>query len=484
MIVVPYYVAVCGWSFGLFLLWALALPSFATLILQHKLAQIHGATSQAELCSIAFGAAGDALANFSSFMYNYGGFIGGLLVIGDTVPHLVRSYATDEINSPAVRTTTLLLSAVVVTPFALRKDIADLSFLGVLCFLACVLLTVCLAYIAAHEAWVHSSPADKEYSKSQWPEHGNAPSWSFLHAIGGFTYLYTCQDIAFPIANSLVNNTTRRFAIVVALTLFVTLSLLTVTAVSAAMLFGSAASRNNDNVLANFEPRCPPAHYKHIKHCSHDAVETFIANVCRAFIAFAVLATTPQSLYMPRRALIAAVKPLRSSSTDSDETETEAPHSLHIIATLALLVLGLLVALAVTDLSGTFSFIGGVAGIAMTVCLPCCTWLRLAAKDEWQSYGLLHCMCSSLLALGVFAIGTSLLDVVLPGAIPDETSFDTIGTAAGRGHSTMPPYVEPVSVRPAPDSHLLSDAAARFRNVTWFGLCRVINAVDPSPVAC
>ena len=43
---------------------------------------------------------------------------------------------------------------------------------------------------------------------------GNEPSLGFLHALGGFTYLYTCQDVAFPIHNSLRNNTTRRFAAV------------------------------------------------------------------------------------------------------------------------------------------------------------------------------------------------------------------------------------------------------------------------------
>jgi hypothetical protein len=43
---------------------------------------------------------------------------------------------------------------------------------------------------------------------------GDAPNIGFLHALGGFTYLYTCQDVAFPINNSLRNNTTRRFAAV------------------------------------------------------------------------------------------------------------------------------------------------------------------------------------------------------------------------------------------------------------------------------
>ena len=43
---------------------------------------------------------------------------------------------------------------------------------------------------------------------------GDAPNIGFLHALGGFTYLYTCQDVAFPINHSLRNNTTRRFAAV------------------------------------------------------------------------------------------------------------------------------------------------------------------------------------------------------------------------------------------------------------------------------
>ena len=411
MITIPYYVAVCGWSFGFVLLWLFALMSFATLVLEHKLARDVGAKSLDELCTLAFGSKGSYAFNISTFLYNYGSFIGGLLIIGDTVPHLLR-HLTEDYH--AVRTWTMFLTVAATTPFAMRSDIAHLSFLGVLCFSACMLLTLCLMYMLLHE----HSPNNGDASEAlTWPERGDSPRLGFLHALGGFTYLFTCQDVAFPIANALTDNSTYRFSVVSLLTMILATSLLTAAASSAAMLFGSDASRMHDNVLANFAPPCPREVHDGIlpsgARCSTDGMELVITNLCRGIIVFAVLASTPQSLYMPRQAVQSLLVQRLLVGANPSVLETSAK-----ITTLLLILVGLIVALLTTSLSGVFSLVGGVAGTVIATILPCSAWIKLADAESWPFYRAQKGVWLSLFGIGVFAIGSSVLGTFYPRLIP------------------------------------------------------------------
>jgi amino acid permease len=89
IVTVPYFVAICGWSLGLILLFAYSAISFTTLVIQHKLARIVHATSFEELCGMAFGRLGLGVAYVSVFMYNFGGFVAGLLVISASLVTLL-----------------------------------------------------------------------------------------------------------------------------------------------------------------------------------------------------------------------------------------------------------------------------------------------------------------------------------------------------------------------------------------------------------
>ena len=65
------------------------LASFTTLVLEHKLARIVRAASLEELCGMAFGHLGLGVAYVSVFMYNFGGFVAGLLVISASLVTLL-----------------------------------------------------------------------------------------------------------------------------------------------------------------------------------------------------------------------------------------------------------------------------------------------------------------------------------------------------------------------------------------------------------
>ena len=94
IITVPYFVAICGWSLGLLLLFAYSAISFTTLLIQHKLARIVHAMSFEELCGMAFGRFGLGVSYVSVFMYNFGGFVAGLLVISDSIVKLLVTHRT------------------------------------------------------------------------------------------------------------------------------------------------------------------------------------------------------------------------------------------------------------------------------------------------------------------------------------------------------------------------------------------------------
>ena len=101
IITVPYFVAICGWSLGLLLLFAYSAISFTTLLIQHKLARIVHAMSFEELCGMAFGRFGLGVSYVSVFMYNFGGFVAGLLVISDSIVKLLVTHRTRSRQSAA-----------------------------------------------------------------------------------------------------------------------------------------------------------------------------------------------------------------------------------------------------------------------------------------------------------------------------------------------------------------------------------------------
>jgi hypothetical protein len=196
--------------------------------------------------------------------------------------------------------------------------------------------------------------------------------------------------------------------------MLITLLLLTITVVCAAFIFDTDTNRNSDNLLSNFKPN----------------EEKVLANVCRGFLAVGVLLAEPQAVYMPRQCLMAVFKIQWPTLEQRDSPLFLRREGLHVAVTLFLLGIGLVIALATDDLSGTFGLIGGVAGILITVVLPCGAWLKLASRHDWPRFQQIAVLCTVFIVLGAFATVTSIWDTfapLIPGAAQNNTGHN--GTA-------------------------------------------------------
>jgi len=204
-----------------------------------------------------------------------------------------------------------------------------------------------------------------------------------------------------------------------ALTMLITLVLLTTTVICAAFIFDTDANRKSDNLLSNFKPN----------------EEKVLANVCRAFLAVGVLLAEPQAVYMPRQCLMAVFKIRFPSLEQRDSPHFVRREGLHLGITVFLLGTGLAIALATDDLSGTFGLIGGVAGILITVVLPCGAWLKLSKPQDWHWFHEIAVLCTVFIVLGAFATVTSVIDTFAPSLFPDAAQNTTGHNSTAHNHT-------------------------------------------------
>jgi amino acid permease len=396
IVTIPYYLALCGWSLGFGLLVVFALLSFSTLLLEYKLSSIVEVESLPALADRAFGAFGWYVANAAILLLNLGGFVGRLLILGSSTPELLRALSiTDGTEFTEHRQIALLTVGLGCLPFALMRDLRRLSVLGLISFFLILCMIATVVYTTLITAATIHSDAYRTESLRHWPTKGNAPSTNFIHALGGFMYMFTCQDVAFPIQAQLKDKS--KFGQVAFVGLAACISAFAIIGCCAAVLF-KTDNLGNSNFLELFDGLRLDR----------------MANLCRFFMAFAVLVSIPVAMYMPRVALMTMLlsSPPSGTAPPTDGTPEKPKKESAVInhsITIALLGFAMSVAMLTDSLGHVFNIVGGIAGTIITLLIPCGAWLRLATREQWSSYNTVMSCCCFAILLGLFAMAVSMV---------------------------------------------------------------------------
>jgi solute carrier family 38 (sodium-coupled neutral amino acid transporter), member 11 len=197
LIGMPYAIEKCGFLIGVIMMVVIAFIVRHSAILLIDCGMKMDAMDLEVLCGKVMGKYGYFLALGAMFVFAYGAQIAYMVIIGDTLPVVLKSiFPAAEIERNVVIVT---VATCIILPLCLLKSIASLSYASGLSIFANIILVIIVCIrgpIAEHERHINEINGDFQLSNS-----------SLFAGIGAMSFTFVCQHNSFLIFRSLKNPT-------------------------------------------------------------------------------------------------------------------------------------------------------------------------------------------------------------------------------------------------------------------------------------
>ncbi|KAF4598632.1 hypothetical protein EYR38_007038 [Pleurotus pulmonarius] len=366
----PYAVSQAGFFVGLVLLVILCGVTDWTIRLIVINAKLSGSKSYIEIMDRCFGPSGRAAVSFFQFAFAFGGMCAFGIIIGDTIPHVIRSLFPMLHTVPVLwlftnRQFVIAFCTVTVSyPLSLYRDIHKLSRASGLALVGMLIIVGAVLIEGPHV------PDDLKGDPSK--------RFTFIgsgvfQAIGVISFAFVCHHNSLLIYGSLRTPTLDRFAKVTHISTFISLVSCCILAVSAYVVF---TDRTQGNILNNF-PR-----------------DDTIINIARFCFGLNMFTTLPLELFVCRE----VVEQYFFSHEGFDQQR-------HLFFTTTILCSSMIVSLITCDLGVMLEITGGVSATALAYIFPAACYLKLTgSSDHWLSRSKLPAIVCATFGVVVMAI--------------------------------------------------------------------------------
>ncbi|KAJ8589334.1 amino acid transporter [Rhizopogon salebrosus TDB-379] len=372
----PYAVSQAGFFLGIFLLVVLCGVTDWTIRLVVINAKLSGRTSYIEVMNSCFGPSGRAAVSFFQFSFAFGGMCAFGIIIGDTIPHVVRSVFPTLPSIPVLSLLAnrqfiiVLCTTCVSYPLSLYRDIHKLSRASGLALISMLIIVFSVLIEGSHV-----TPDLRGDPSQRLTVIGPGP----FQAIGVISFAFVCHHNSLLIYGSLKTPTLDRFARVTHISTFISLVACCTLAISAFWVF---TDETHGNILNNFS-----------------ANDTLI-NVARFCFGLNMFTTLPLELFVCREVI----------EQYFFAHESYNPQR-HVFFTTTILCSSMLLALITCDLGVTLEITGGVSATALAYIFPAACYLKLSdPKVLWYSRAKLP--ATVCLAFGLIAMVVSMFQVL------------------------------------------------------------------------
>ncbi|KAJ7346632.1 amino acid transporter [Mycena albidolilacea] len=373
----PYAVSQAGFFTGLFLLVVLCGVTDWTIRLIVINAKLSGTHSYIDIMNHCFGSSGRAAVSFFQFAFAFGGMCAFGIIIGDTIPHVIRSIFPDLYSVPVLylltnRKFVIALCTVCVSyPLSLYRDIHKLSRASGLALIGMIIIVTSVLI---------ESPNTSSELKGDPSKRFSIIEPGIFQAIGVISFAFVCHHNSLLIYGSLRTPTLDRFAVVTHLSTLLSLVSCCTLAISAYVVF---TDKTQGNILNNFSPN-----------------DTLI-NVARFCFGLNMFTTLPLELFVCREVI--------EQYFFSHETFNMQRH---VFFTTTILFASMLLSLITCDLGVMLEITGGVSATTLAFIFPASCYLKLTdSKAPWYSrtklpafacatFGVIVMVISLYLALG------------------------------------------------------------------------------------
>ncbi|KAI6032961.1 amino acid transporter [Pisolithus orientalis] len=373
----PYAISQAGFLCGVILLVILCGVTDWTVRLVVLNAKLSGGNSYIEIMHNCFGPSGRAAVSLFQFTFAFGGMCAFGIIIGDTIPHVIRSAFPTLYKIPVLSIFTnrqviiTLCTLCVSYPLSLYRDIHKLSRASGLALLSMLVIIASVLIEGPH------APQELKGDPSA---RFTILGPGVFPAIGVISFAFVCHHNSLLIYGSLRKPTLDRFAQVTHFSTAISLVACCTLAISA---FWNFTDKTQGNVLNNF-----PAN-------------NTLINVARFCFGLNMFTTLPLELFVCREVI----------EQYFFSHESFSPQR-HLFFTTTIIISSMFLSLITCDLGVTLEITGGVSATALAFIFPAACYLKLANPSlPWYSrsklpaatcfaFGLVVMVVSLFLALG------------------------------------------------------------------------------------
>ncbi|EGN99764.1 hypothetical protein SERLA73DRAFT_88414 [Serpula lacrymans var. lacrymans S7.3] len=368
----PYAVSQAGFVLGIILLVVLCLITDWTIRLVVINAKLSGRNSYIEIMNSCFGSSGRAAVSVFQFSFAFGGMCAFGIIIGDTIPHVIRSLFPALHTIPVLSVFTnrqfviAFCTVCVSYPLSLYRDIHKLSRASALALIGMLIIVASVLVEGPHVGPDLKGDPSKRLS---------FVGPGVFQAIGVMSFAFVCHHNSLLIYGSLRTPTLDRFAKVTHISTAISLVACCTLAISAFWVF---TDRTQGNILNNFSR------------------SDTIINVARFCFGLNMFTTLPLELFVCREVI----------EQYFFSHESFNPQR-HVFFTSVILFSSMLLSLFTCDLGVTLEITGGVSATALAFIFPAACYLKLSEpRIPWYSRTKLP--ASACLSFGIIVMITSL----------------------------------------------------------------------------
>ncbi|KAJ7703184.1 transmembrane amino acid transporter protein-domain-containing protein [Mycena rosella] len=366
----PYAISQAGFFTGLFLLVILCGVTDWTIRLIVVNAKMSGTHSYIDIMNHCFGSSGRAAVSFFQFAFAFGGMCAFGIIIGDTIPHVIRSIFPRLPTVPVLylltnRKFVIALCTICVSyPLSLYRDIHKLSRASGLALIGMIIIVTSVLI---------ESPNTSPELKGDPSKRFSVIEPGIFQAIGVISFAFVCHHNSLLIYGSLRTPTLDRFAVVTHISTLLSLVACCTLAIAAYVVF---TDKTQGNILNNFSP------------------DDTLINVARFCFGLNMFTTLPLELFVCRE-----VVEQYFFSHESFNMQR------HVFFTTVILFASMLVALITCDLGVMLEITGGVSATTLAFIFPATCYLKLTdSKEPWYSRSKLPAYACATFGIVVMAI--------------------------------------------------------------------------------
>lgn len=311
-----------------------------------------------------FGIKGKILLSLSISSFAYGGCMAFCVIIGDTIPHVLKAFIPESItgeDSPLHwlfhrNTIIVIFTTCISYPLSLNKDISKLAKASGFALIGMLIITI----ITIIRAPFVDNSLRKPLTKSDWTFNSR-----IFQAISVVSFALVCHHNTIYIYNSMRNASLSKFSKLTHIACVVSMICCATMGINGFVNFGSAVK---GNVLNNFK--------------SDDE----LVNIARFCFGLNMLTTFPLEIFVVRDVLKDAILSIKHGGGSTAHIDLTSKQ--HFFLTTGLVLTSMLVSLFTCNLGIILELIGATSASLMAYILPPMCYLKLSYDEQKTVKGL------------------------------------------------------------------------------------------------
>lgn len=310
-----------------------------------------------DLASYPFGKLGSNFILLNMFVMAYGAMVAYLLIIKDTVPHILG------VHSKLERTLIMIATSVsIMVPLSMQRDMASLAITSIFSVLADVILVLFIVSFSPIQESVENAGGFGQVLLN------DSVNPTIFIGLGILSTAMACQHSAFIVSGSLENKTMTRWSKVTGFSIAISALLCLILGICGYLGF---LDETQGDVLNNFDQ------------------DSYVANSARFLLAITMFFTYPMESFVARHVMVQLMHggdldgrdDPRHSGVDGDEAGGYLFLNRRQTWTMSIYLLTLLPALIVDDIGPVLSITGSLGGGCIAYMAPGLCYLAVNGEE-------------------------------------------------------------------------------------------------------